>query len=513
MSSIGSISKLTALKTLVALLGLIYSIVQIKVFGTSKSIEIYFAAQSIAYLATSLSQSGQLSEVFLPEYIKTKEVLGLDGSSELYSSIVNRITVYTTVLLTALFITAPLLVNMIVPGFTLDDKVLVVDYFRVLLPYIFLTIQFAFLNTILNAENIYGRSEIGGIIATLISFILVLMYGTSVGPRILIITAYIGICIQILLSLIFAFKVGIRYSFVYRVDHFDYQKFFSKLKSTLTYTIATQFLNIAYNAGLSYMSQGVYAVFQYVWKIFPKLSGIISSSFSTVYFTLLTKKIADNRISRDEIHSLLSSIQKVALQISLVLSSAYFFIGRELLQLLWLNKKFTYSNLLLADGVFKALFVVFLFQTSYLVMRKYTVALGLAKYLYYFQAISQMASALIIFSLLRYFRESGLIPSILIGNFMLMIVPVIVLYRLASIEFIFRDKAFMKRYLFAIFSTALIWVLWNKYSFDLLINLNINSVNGQLWFNLGAYALCLLSCWVCFGWNISKTLLSTIKNN
>lgn len=491
-------------------MGLWYSIVQIRVFGTSKSIEIYFAAQSIAYLATSLSQSGQLSEIFMPEYVRTREKLGREQSNILYSSIANRVAIYVTMILAILFLLAPMLVKLIVPGFGTEDKEIVVLYFRLLLPFIFFTIQFAFLNTILNAENVYGRTEIGSIISILVSITLVLVYGDEIGSGILIITSYLGIFIQIVLSLIFAVRVGIRYSFVYTAEQFDYQTFFSKIKSTLSYTVSTQALNVAYNAGLSFMPQGVFAVFQYVWKIFPKLSGIITHSISTVYFTVLTKKITDDEVNQDEIDELLFSIQKVALQISLVLSSAYFFMGHEILKFLWVDNKFSLANLLLADKIFKVLFFLFLFQTSYAVVRKYVVALGMAKYIYNYQAISQGLSALLVFILLKYFGDGGLLLGIFCANFMLMVVPFVILKRFGSLKFLLLDMTFIRSYIWILISTVPIWLLWGNYSLDLFSYLGFGLSGRSVLISFTAYAVWLVYSYFILGFSLSKTSLGSI---
>ena len=56
-----------SLKLLASFLALAYSIIQVRYFGASRIIEIFFAAQSLIYLV-SLTQSGQLAEIFLPEF-------------------------------------------------------------------------------------------------------------------------------------------------------------------------------------------------------------------------------------------------------------------------------------------------------------------------------------------------------------------------------------------------------------------------------------------------------------
>ena len=88
-----------------SLLGLLYSIIQVHYFGASRTIEIYFAAQSLVYLVTSLTQSGQLAEVFLPEYHKLNNIkpgLGYKG----LNVVINRMVLFGTLLIVLIFVFA-----------------------------------------------------------------------------------------------------------------------------------------------------------------------------------------------------------------------------------------------------------------------------------------------------------------------------------------------------------------------------------------------------------------------
>lgn len=72
IKNIKLLGSLTFLKILGAISGLIYSILQVRLFGATALVDSYFIATSAVLLITSLTQSGQLSEVFLPEYLKVK---------------------------------------------------------------------------------------------------------------------------------------------------------------------------------------------------------------------------------------------------------------------------------------------------------------------------------------------------------------------------------------------------------------------------------------------------------
>ena len=52
------------------------SIVVARLFGTGSDIAVYFGASTLVSLMVSLTQAGQLGEVFLPEFIRLKEETG-----------------------------------------------------------------------------------------------------------------------------------------------------------------------------------------------------------------------------------------------------------------------------------------------------------------------------------------------------------------------------------------------------------------------------------------------------
>ena len=160
--------KLFSLKLLTSLLGLIYSILQVRYFGVSRLIEIYFAAQTLVYLVTSLTQSGHLAEVFLPEYHKLEAIkkgLGFKG----LNIVINRMFLFGTLILSIVFIFTPFFIDLIVPGFTDEDKSQASLMFRVLIPYLYFQILNSFFITILNAEKKFGKAEIIGVTNTIIN--------------------------------------------------------------------------------------------------------------------------------------------------------------------------------------------------------------------------------------------------------------------------------------------------------------------------------------------------------
>ena len=192
---------LFSLKLITSLLGLGYSILQIRYFGASRTIEIYFAAQSLIYLVTSLTQSGQLAEVFLPEFHKLNAIksgLGFKG----LNVVINKMFLWGTLIIAIVFIFTPFFINLLVPGFSGEDKEQAILMFRILLPYLFLQINNSFFITVLNAEEKYGRAELLGVTNTIVNILSLVVLYSYIGVWALVISLLLGKLIEFIFYIV-----------------------------------------------------------------------------------------------------------------------------------------------------------------------------------------------------------------------------------------------------------------------------------------------------------------------
>jgi|GEM_PF-1468588 peptidoglycan biosynthesis protein MviN/MurJ (putative lipid II flippase) len=99
--------------------------------------------------------------------------------------------VVVTVLLVVVSLLTPPLIVLIVPGFSSETQELTITMFRIILFFILLDIINSFINTILNAENIFGRAELTGIFRASLSLLFlwvlfrILVSGPSLSPSLL----------------------------------------------------------------------------------------------------------------------------------------------------------------------------------------------------------------------------------------------------------------------------------------------------------------------------------------
>ncbi|MGY8911553.1 MAG: lipid II flippase MurJ, partial [Flavobacteriales bacterium] len=333
------ILKLFSLKFISAILGVISSVITVRLFGASRTIEIFFAAQSLVYLVTSLTQSGQLSEIFLPEYHKLKsrsQDLGFMG----LNVVINRFFVWGVVVIGVVFICAPMLIQIIVPGFNDLEQQQSVLIFRVLLPYLLLQLFNSFFITVLNAEKKFGRAELLSISNIVVNIIILLTLYKHIGIWALVSAVLVGKSVEFVFYLSQLYKIGFKYKFAFSLLGFDHSDFFKTMRSTIFYVGATQVYSIVLTAGISFLPVGTFAIFKYVQGLSGKIKGLVIQPFMTIFFTTYSSLLHSSRNVKNEFNKYFTSI----LGVNTVTIIGGVLLGDVFIDLLWGGKKFTHEN-------------------------------------------------------------------------------------------------------------------------------------------------------------------------
>lgn len=406
--------KLFSLKFIASLLGLAYSILQVRYFGANRTIEIYFAAQSLVYLVTSLTQSGQLAEIFLPEYHKLNTIapkLGFQG----LNVVINRMLAWGTLVMILVFIFAPFFINLLVPGFNDTDKEQAVLIFRILLPYLYLQLLNSFFITVLNAEKKFGRAELLGLTNSLINIAVLVILYKSLGIWALVVSLLLGKIIEFVFYIGQLYKIGYKYRLQFSIPQFNHKNFFKTMKSTFTYVGATQFYSFVLTASISFLPEGTYAIFKYVQNLANKVKGLFIQPFMTVFFTEYSLLLQKGKSVIIEFNKYLGGI----INVNTITIIGVILLGDFIINLIWGGKKFNTENVQLAY-----IFLIFnvgavLISSISQVYRKMAVAHGKGKKLYYYWVFAQILSAGFSYFLIKYFKVNGLFFIIPINVFLM----------------------------------------------------------------------------------------------
>jgi putative peptidoglycan lipid II flippase len=420
--SIKIVGGLTALKLAGAIVGICYMILQVRYFGTAHEVEIFFAAQSVVYVIISLTQSGQLTEVYLPEYLKLKNNYSHEAAYRSYSVLTNRLSVFILLLVLLAFLMAPYLMEMFIPGFSSESRQDATLFFRAFLPLILLQIHVGFLTTVLNAERIFGRAEAAALVNHFFSITVLFCFYDSLGIWTLLLSSYIGLLIQVIVLGYYAQRLGIKYYFIWRSQEFQHRKFFGTIFYTFTYTVSTQILNWAIVASTSFLPQGVFAIFKYVEKLVPKVISILIDPFTVVYFTKIANEILNSPQKR-QFRTRVVALQEYSLLFGLLIFTLSVASGKEILSLIWGGEKVSSDDVSVGYSILIAFFLALAFQMFYAINRKLSVVLGLAKYNYSYQSFVQLIAAGSTFLLVYAWDVPGLLASIIFSRAMLIFIP------------------------------------------------------------------------------------------
>jgi peptidoglycan biosynthesis protein MviN/MurJ (putative lipid II flippase) len=470
--------KLFSLKFITSLLGLGYSILQVQYFGASRTIEIYFAAQSLIYLVTSLTQSGQLAEIFLPEFHKLNSIkngLGFKG----LNVVIIRMFLWGSLIIVIVFIFTPIFINLLVPGFSSEDKAEATLMFRVLLPYLFLQINNAFFITTLNAEEKYGRAEFLGVTNTIVNILSLVILFSFFGVWALIVSLMLGKLIEFIFYTIQLYKIGFKFSFVMVIPEFNHILFFKTMQSTFLYVGATQIYSIVLTSSISFLPEGTYAIFKYVQNLSFKAQNLFIQPFMIVFFTKYSILIQKLKSVLDEFKKNMVSI----INVNVIIIIGTVLMGDLIIDLIWGSKKFDINAVKLSYLFLLFNIVSVLISSVGSIYRKMVVVQGKGKKLYLYWVAAQLLSSIFSYVLIINFKINGLLLIIPLNSFLMGVTSYIVYKKTVNaIRYNFVNRDNLIGYLLIVLS------IFTKYSF---LHYFIFENKDNMIINLILSALCL----------------------
>lgn len=134
MSSSRQIFNLAIVNVAITVVGVITTTLTAWYFGATREMDIWFAASACQQIILGLVQTGQLSEIFLPEYIRLRETKGKDEAFACYSVVLNWAVLGAVGLIIIGYFSSAIITSWIGTGFTSDEKVFcrrfLLDYCR-----------------------------------------------------------------------------------------------------------------------------------------------------------------------------------------------------------------------------------------------------------------------------------------------------------------------------------------------------------------------------------------------
>ena len=410
MGTARSIGILTILNVVGAALSVVSTAVVVYFFGTTRTVEIYFAAMGLQASVMRLTQTGQISEIFLPVYHRIKNDQGVDRAHGAFSIIVNWMMLVTLALSVVLWFLAPLLIRLRVPGFPESDLVVVTSMFRVLIPVTCIQVLAGLVQTLANAERWFGAAEAMSVISRILIIGTIAVLAVPLGGWALVTSLWVGNVSLFLALVVYVLRKGFRYRFRLHQEGFSAWSVFRKLSATLGYVGATQVYVFALDAGLSLLPQGVFAAFRYALTLCAKTEGVLLRPISIVFFTHFSQAYAKGTKS---LRNLSQATLAKGLAICGLAIVAIWVSSRLLLGGLWGPERFGIAELDLASFIVTVLFVLTLVGTLSIVARKTGVSVGLLTPQYIFASVTQLLSAGMVWYLIQAYATNGAIAGMI----------------------------------------------------------------------------------------------------
>ena len=371
-----SVSWLTFLNVFSAIFGVAQTIIVASLFGATRIIEVYFAATTFQLLLLSLTNSGQIGDLFTPLFHEVRTRHGEYEARRAFSAITNvMLLVAALTAVVAIPLAAPIS-RILVPGFDAADLLLCARVFRAVAPLIVVQIANSMLRNLLQAEHRYGVDESITLVSRIINLILLIVLCQHLGIWALILGLWAGALGRCIGMLGYSWRNGWRHSWVFRTSHFSPKSVLLKMPLTFQHIFASQFFSFALTAGLSYLPQGSFATYQYAKQLHAKLSGIVLRPIGIVFFNHLSESLASGdeysaaKLSGFGRHALRLTVGIVALATTLIAVA-----GDLILWVLWGGEKFPPDRIHETWLILVALTAMLILNGQYLVARRTNLAL------------------------------------------------------------------------------------------------------------------------------------------
>ena len=332
------------------LAGLVRQILVANAFGTTSTMEAFYAANRISETLFNLVAGGALGSAFIPTFTSLLAKEKRQQAWKLASSITNLILIFLTLIAAAAAVFAPQVVRYILaPGFAADPakEALTISLTRLMLPSAVLFGLSVLAMGILNSHQKFfipalapSMYQIGMIFGVLVLTPRMGIYGLAWG-------VILGAALYLLLQLPLLFKQGGKFSFSLGLRSPDVQEVV-RLIIPRWLGVAVVQLNFWINVRLaSLQPEGSVAAIQFAFALMLMPQAAIAQSIATAALPTFSTQVAQNKLK--EMRSSLTATLRGILLLSIPASLGLILLRRPLVSLLYQRGEFTaYSTELVA---------------------------------------------------------------------------------------------------------------------------------------------------------------------
>lgn len=416
-----NIGTLFSLNLLNVILNVAYSTLMVYFFGTTSKVEAFFAATLLGTTISRFVQTGQLVEILVPRYHKTKAEVSPQAARSIISMMCNYMVGAAFILVIIFVASGNLVTDLLVPGFSSNVKAQVYQIFCItgfLMPVQIATNLF---QGMLNAENIYGKVELTNTFSLLISLLVLIIWGPSESVNILVIGLILSVLLQFLTTVYYLRQVGYRHQFIWRNPYFSLKELWKAISATFLYMGGVQFQTFIFNAALSFLPTGMFAIYRYVETIYGKVANIFIIPVSTVFLNDVNRFLTQD--NSQQIKAFVGKNLDFSYLISFLILIPFLVAGQYFIWTLWGGSKFTVDNVHQVYLLLIVFFLTMLWNGPYMIYRKLAVSVSRPDLQYYLWAVAQVISGLTSYFLIKTWQFHGLQIQVFFHTCIIAVIP------------------------------------------------------------------------------------------
>ncbi len=422
-----NIGTLFGLNILNVLLSVAYSTIMIHFFGTSSKVEAAFAATVLGTTISRFVQTGQLVEILVPRYHKIKSEVSKKAAMSIISMMCNYMAGTAFFMVLCFIASGSLVIDLLVPGFSPAAKEQVFEIFCMtgfLMPIQIATNLF---QGMLNAENIYGKVELTNTFSLLISVVVLLVFGHTESIYVLVVGTISGVLLQFATTVYYLREVGYRHDFKFKNPYFSLKEMWQALSATFFYMGGVQVQTFVFNAALSFLPSGIFAIYRYVETIYGKVANVFMIPISTVFFNDINRFIVQN--NQKAVKNFVSKNLNFSYLVAFIILLPFVAGGQYFIWTMWGGSKFTAQDVHYVYWLLVVFFLTMVWQGPYMIYRKLAVSVTRPDLQYYLWGLAQLCSATIGYFLVITWKFEGLQIQIFMHTLLMSIVPATVILR------------------------------------------------------------------------------------
>lgn len=395
-------------------------------FGTSAQVEAFFAASVLGTAVSRFVNTGQLVEIIIARYYRVKQEVSTKAAMSVVATLSNYMIGISFLLVLAFIAGGTSIINLLVPGFEETTKQQVWQIFCVtgfLMPFQIATNLF---QGLLNAENIYGKVEFTGTVSQVVNIIILLVWGRDGNAISLVVALALSVLAQFGTTVYYLRQLGYQHSWLFLNPYFPLRELVRMLSSTSTYMVSVQIYTFIFNAALSLLPAGSFAIYRYAELIYGKVANVFLMPISTVFFNEINRFITQN--NGQLVKSYVSKNLNFSYFVGFLILLPFWAGGQYLIWTLWGGVKFNAQDVKSVYELLCVFFAAMICSGPYMIFRKLAVSVNRPDLQYYFWSVIHLISAIVGYFMIRTLGFEGVLIHLFLHNILMASVPMLTVW-------------------------------------------------------------------------------------